>query len=578
MALFKLKTPESVEVFRRRLADVDALPQLAALGMLTGLVTAAVILSFRWVMELCLSFLPAGDIENFEALSLYARIALVMGGALTLGFLMNRYTPSARRVGVVHVMERLSLHQGRLPLRNAVIQFIGGVIALVSGQSGGREGPAIHLGATAASLLGQQFKVPYNSLRTLVACGTAAAIASSFNTPIAGVIFAMEVVMMEYTIGSFIPVIIAAVTSTILTQVFFSAEVAFTVGASFNYSIAELPYLLLVGILIGAAAAAYIQLIQRFARLSQLPFWLRICIAGAITAAAAVVFPQVMGVGYDTVNDIMLTQLSIVLLAALAVTKLITSAAAVGMGMPVGLIGPTFFIGAAIGGVFGNMLQYWTEADVSIGFYVMLGMCAMMGAALQAPLAALMAVLEMTTNTQLILPAMLTIVIATMTNSQVFKQKSVFISTLNTLGLQYPPSPVTLHMQRVGVTAIMNRAFVRLPETVEFAEAQAALDQNPSWIVIGGTDIRALLNPADLNAFISERGEEGQQIDLMKMPGQRMDVTTIGAQATVMQVQSALTRSGMEACCVTRTTAPMIKPVIGVITQNDIDSYRNKTE
>ena len=124
-------------------------------------------------------------------------------------------------------MERLTRHQGYLPLRNAVIQFFGGAIALISGQSGGREGPAIHLGATAASLLGQKFQLPNNSIRTMIACGTAAAIASSFNTPIAGVIFAMEVVMMEYTVASFLPIIVAAVTSTLVSQAFFGAAPAF---------------------------------------------------------------------------------------------------------------------------------------------------------------------------------------------------------------------------------------------------------------------------------------------------------------------------------------------------------------
>ena len=130
--------------------------------------------------------------------------------------------------------------------------------------------------------------------------------------------------------------------------------------------------------------------------------------------------------------------------------------AAVGLGMPVGLIGPTMFMGAAVGGVFGSVLITWQGADISLGFYVMLGMSAMMAAVLQAPLAALMAVMEMTANTAMILPAMVIIVVATLTASQVFKQRSVFISTLNTLGLQYPPNPVTLHMQRAGVTAIMD--------------------------------------------------------------------------------------------------------------------------
>ena len=113
-------------------------------------------------------------------------------------------------------MERLSRHQGHLPAKNALVQFFGGILALATGQSGGREGPVIHLGAASASLMGQAFRLPNNSVRVLVACGTASAIAGSFNTPLAGVIFAMEVVMMEYTLGSFIPVIIAAVVTTVM--------------------------------------------------------------------------------------------------------------------------------------------------------------------------------------------------------------------------------------------------------------------------------------------------------------------------------------------------------------------------
>ncbi|MEM9621291.1 MAG: chloride channel protein [Pseudomonadota bacterium] len=560
---------------------MDALPQLALLGVFTGLLTAAVILTFRVVIDSSLSLLPGGNVENFEGLSVMQRVLLVLGGAALLGVLMNRYTPSARRVGVVHVMERLSLHQGRLPLRNAVIQFVGGAIALATGQSGGREGPAIHLGATTASLMGQQFQLPNNSLRTLVACGTAAAIGCSFNTPIAGVIFAMEVVMMEYTIASFIPVIVASVTSTLVTQYFFGNEPAFNVAPSHMHSLFEVFYLIIGGILIGGIAAAYIQLIQAFARLATWPFWLRILLAGAITAATAVMLPQVMGVGYDTVNEIMVAQVSIGVMFALVIAKALTSAAAVGMGMPVGLIGPSLLLGAAVGGIFGNSLVYWQGAEISVAFYVMLGMCAMMGAVLQAPLAALMAVLEMTANTALMLPAMVIIVVAALVSSQLFKQRSVFITTLNTLGLQYPPNPVSLHLQRAGVTAIMDRSFLRLNPVISLEDAQEALRQQTNWILVNDEDangVRALLNPSDLAAFIDEREQIEEEINLLQLPGQRMDVTTISNRATVMQVQQALNKTQVEACCITRTTAPMIAPVVGIVTQVHIDNYRNLTE
>lgn len=568
-------------MFRRRLATVDAQPQLAVLGIITGIVTAAVILSFRFLIDSGLGFLPGDNVENFEGLDVVQRVLLVMVGALVLGLMLQRYRPSARRVGVVHVMERLSLHQGNLPLKNAVIQFIGGTIALISGQSGGREGPAIHLGATAASLLGRASKLPNNSLRTMVACGTAAAIASSFNTPIAGVIFAMEVVMMEYTIASFIPIIVAAVSSTLVTQIFYGAEPAFMVATLHTYSLLEIPYLIVGGLLIGAIAAGYIQLIQAFARLTEQPLWQRVTLAGAITATAAVFLPQVMGIGYDTVNQIMVTEISIVILIAILLGKALTSAAAVGLGMPVGLIGPSMVLGATVGGIFGSLLMTFQGADVSLGFYVVLGMCAMMGAVLQAPLAALMAVMELTATTSIILPAMVIIVVATLTTSQLFKQRSVFITTLNTLGLQYPPNPVTLHLQRVGVTAIMDRSFTRLPSRISVDDARRVLSTQPHWIVVDDDDgsLKAVLNPSDLAAFLEDREPaDDVKIRLLQLPGQRMDISTIGSEATVMQLQETFNRTQTEACCVTRTTAPMINPVVGVVTQNHIENYRNPTE
>ena len=569
-------------MFRGRLATANALPQLVLLALITGIVTALVITAFRFLIEYGGTYLTGVEnAEDFESLSVYYRVALCLGGAVLLGILLQRYNPSARRVGVVHVMERLTRHQGYLPLRNAVIQFFGGAIALISGQSGGREGPAIHLGATAASLLGQKFQLPNNSIRTMIACGTAAAIASSFNTPIAGVIFAMEVVMMEYTVASFLPIIVAAVTSTLISQAFFGSAPAFDVSPVDMKSAFEIPYLVLAGLLIGTLAAGYTQLIQMFTRFNAVPYWLRIVIAGALTAGCAVVVPEVMGVGYDTVNAIMVTEVGVVLLIALLFAKAVTSAASVGLGMPVGLIGPTMVLGACVGGLFAQGLYLWQGEDVSTGLYIMLGMCAMMAAVLQAPLAALMAVMEMTANANIILPAMVVIVVATLVASQVFGQRSVYIATLNTLGLQYPPSPVTMHLQRIGATAIMDRSFIRLPTVISRERANEVVAAQTRWILVDRSDddtVRAALNTADLAAFLDERGAEEEEIHLLELPGQRIDVTFADSQATALQVQKALSDSQAEACCIQRTTAPLIKPIVGIVTQSHIENYRNHVE
>jgi len=559
---------------------VDALPQLSLLAVVVGLFTGLVILVFRATVDYVLGvwILPEGS-ESFEALGYLERFALPAAGALVIGIALSRLSAADRRVGVVHVMERLSRHQGHLPVKNTIVQFFGGILALVSGQSGGREGPAIHLGAASASFLGQALNLPNNSMRTLVACGTAAAIAGSFNTPIAGVILAMEVVMMEYTIGSFIPVIIASVVTTVMTQYFFGAEPAFIVAPVHMESLLEIPYIMLAGVVVAAVASTFIISVQAFARLSHWPFWVRALAAGLFTGVAAIVAPEVMGVGYDTVNGAMLGSMALSTLLLIVILKVATSAAAVGLGLPVGLIGPTFVIGAALGGVLGILGNYLQPgAEISIGLYVMLGMSAMMAAVLQAPLAALMAVLELTANPNLILPAMLIIVVATLFSSVVFKQKSVFLSTLDTLGLKYPPDPVTLHLQRAGVTSIMNRDLVRLAQHCEETEARSALADQPSWIAVETApgNIRCVLNAADLMLCLEDPGQADRGIDLLEIPGARLDVANLDYRATVAEAQEVLNERGTEALCIRRTTAPMIESVLGIVTQPDIDNYRDR--
>lgn len=547
--------------------------------MAAGLLTGGVILAFRSAIDFLLGgyLLPAGP-ESFEALALAERLALPVAGAAVLaaGFAM---VPSENlRFGVIHVMERLSRHQGYMPLKNAVAQFLGGIVALVAGLSGGREGPAIHLGAASASLMGQAFELPNNAIRTLVACGTSAAIAGSFNTPMAGVIFAMEVVMMEYTIGSFIPVILSAVTATLMTYYFIGPEPAFEVAPLQLASLTEIPFIVLCGIVIGALAAGYTRLVELFTRLHERPFWLRALLAGLVTAAAAYVAPEIMGVGYDTVNAAMAGELALTALLIVAVLKSLSSAAAVGLGMPVGIIGPTFVIGAAVGGALGILGDVLGNGEAaSTGFYVMLGMAAMMAAVLQAPLAALMAVLELTANPNVILPAMLVIVVATMVTGVTFRQKSVFLSSLSTLGLQYPPNPVRAHLQRAGVGSIMNRSLSRLGERCSAGDARQALASGPRWIVVETEpgQVRCVLNAMDLQAHLEEaEPDDDAEVHLLRIPGVRRDAGDIDYRATLEEAYAKLRSPEIEALCVRRTSAPMIASVRGVITQEDIENYR----
>ena len=229
-----------------------------------------------------------------------------------------------------------------------------------------------------SSLLAQHLGLPNNTIRTLVACGTAAAIGASFNTPLAGVIFALEVVMMEYSLASFLPVILSAVSATAVSRAVFGTEIVFSVPSFQLTTLLELPYVMFLGIVTGVVAFVFIYLTRLSSQASK-NFSLRtkFAIAGTVTGILAMVTPQIMGIGYDTINNTLVDNIGLTLLIMIFAAKLIATACSVGMGLPAGLIGPTFVIGACLGGIMGLIAQpIFPELSSSPGLYALIGMAA----------------------------------------------------------------------------------------------------------------------------------------------------------------------------------------------------------
>jgi len=573
-----------VTAFPRRLSGVDSLPQLAILGLLSGLVTGGVILAFRHAIEWPLGyFLPGDSSEAFESLDILTRGILPLAGAVGLGLFLHRLATHDRKVGVVHVMERLNYHQGYITAKGAFIQFIVGVTTVVTGQSAGREGPAVHLGAAFSSLMGQWMRLPNNSIRTLVACGCAAAISASFNTPISGVIFAMEVVMMEYTIAGFTPIILASVSAAFVTQSVYGTEPAFSVPALTMNSLLEIPWILLIAVIIGISAAIFIHLVDSMGRFSHRPILLRVIIAGVLMVPVAVLVPQTMGIGYDTVNETINGELGFWLLLSVGVAKLVITALTVGLGMPSSIIGPTLFMGATLGGALGLIgAEIMPAHTSSVGFYAMLGMGAMMGAVLQAPLAALMALMELTRNPNIILPGMLIITTSTLITSEAFGKKSLFLTVLKSQGLSYQNSPVIQALRRVSVAAIMDKSILRIERHLTVEEARKALKAEPKWLVVEGSSGPTSLLPAvDLARYLEdseemkpdEETEPSESIDLMDIPANRRDIAPVQYQATLEEALHEFETTSAEALYVQRLVAPMIQRVYGVVLKSDIESY-----
>ncbi|UXZ53919.1 chloride channel protein [Halomonas sp. 7T] len=574
----------TLESFRRQLANVDALPQLCVLGLMSGVITGALMVAFRLLLEAGAAlYMPEGNPEAFEGLAPWLRALLPIVAVSLVGTLLYRQKATARKLGVGHVIERLTYHQGRFPMRNWLNQWWVGVVSVLGGLSAGREGPAIHLGAAASSGLGLKLRLPNNSLRVLVACGTAAGISASFNTPIAGVIFAMEVVMMEYTLMSFMPVILASTMGALVAQLVYGNEPAFRIPEVALGSLLNVPWVVVMGLVIGLLAGLFIH-VSRSQYLQQWPLWLRLGVVGVATGAVAWWFPDVQGIGYDSVAAILNNQLAVSVLLALMIAKLLITAITVAGGVPIGIIGPVLVVGAAtgaLGGMLGGWL--WPDKAANPGIYAMLGMAAMMGAVLQAPLAALMALLELTHSPNIMLPGMLVVVVACLTSRQLTGCEGFFISSVR-YGLHPLQQPLMQALSRVSVPAVMERQLVRTERMITPNHARRLLESSPVWLVIERSSSEKpvlALKAAELARWLLEHDKalEGEAppddelIDLLEVPGQRLEMAPIALQATLSEAFLKLQADTLDALYVVHGYRPKQQRISGIITRDAIERY-----
>ena len=399
-------------------------------GALSGLLAALTVLAFRWVIEDGQRlFLPDGTLGAYELLPAWAILLLPVLGGLILGWLFERIPPASQAVGIIHVLRCLQRPaQTKLPLSNAWVQFFGGAFAILCGQSVDREGPGVHLGAAMGNGLGRWLGIRAIDPYTLTACGGAASIAAAFNTPLAGVAFVIEVLRVPYRVERFIPIIAASVMGAIASRARYGDSPAFHVPDLHTGSLFEFSLLGGLGILIGILAVLFVSLTEQVARNTQ--NWrpiLAFGCAGSLTGLVGLAYPQVLGISYDTLDAILAHRLEASLLLGLVLAKLLTTSVAVGLRVPGGLIGPSLVVGGAAGGLVGLMAPLWVQFPLgSESFYAVMGMVAMMGAVLQAPLAALFALLELTAVPDIILPGMTVVVTADLVARQLFIRGSVF--------------------------------------------------------------------------------------------------------------------------------------------------------
>ena len=564
--------------YRRYLTSYESLLAYSVLGLAGGVASGLVVLGFELTISTLAELWGVGNGgEDFEALPQWTHFALPAGGALLLGLVYTLLKPANRETGIVHVISGMHSRYGALPLRNAALQFLGGAFALASGQSGGREGPSVHLGGAVNSLLGQRLGLPNNSLRVLVACGTAGGIAAAFHTPLAGVIFAMEVIVAQYTVIGFIPIMLAAVSASAVSYILSGSEPLFNLPAVSLASLGEIPFILLLGLCCGLAVAAFIRLLKTAGGMSHWPVAVRFAFAGSVTGLLALGVPQILGIGYDSLGLVLDGEIALSLLLMIALCKLIATATSCGMGLPVGLIGPSLLIGACIGGALYIILEMLgLDLASHPALYVIIGMGAAMGATLNAPLAAILAVIELTHTVSIGMPAMLAIIVASLTNTVLFNQRSAHQTVLRQLQRLVPEDPLNQLLDRSDVSSAMDSRVVRVPVLLQQQDLEPLLEFTPAWCLLNrdGDDLY-LVQGKELLDWIKEQSiSEENPTDLTAAGIRRWSIVPVPLQATLRQSLDAMRNQTVEAACVYERGRNTGKRILhGVLTRESIEKF-----
>jgi chloride channel protein, CIC family len=365
-------------------------------------------------------------------------ILLPVIGGLIVGPLTHFIAPEAKGHGVPEVLTAIAVKGGKIRPVVVLVKALGSAITIGSGGSVGREGPIIQIGAALGSTFGQMFKFSETRIITLVAAGAAAGIAATFNAPIAGVMFAIEVILGDFGIKNLSTMVISAVTASVISRAVLGENPAFTVPAYRLNSPWELLLYLGLGIAAGLAAIAFVKALYFMEDVFEhwkFPPYLKPAVGGLGLGILGYFLPRVFGTGFDTIGSVLTGQVGLSLLLLLIFGKILATVLTLGSGASGGVFAPTLFIGAVLGGAYGQLAQMiFPGLPASSGAYAMVGMAAVFAGAARAPITAILILFEMTQDYRIILPLMAATIVSTII-AQHMEPESIYTLKLKLRGI-----------------------------------------------------------------------------------------------------------------------------------------------
>lgn len=458
---------EAARAWRVMLTRGPSQVQFWFLALLIGIAAGFAALLFRkGISWLQLAFYGADETtlaSHAAMLPWWWLVALPVLGGLAVGLILHRFTPDGRVRAVADVIEGAALRDGRVEKRAGLASALASLITLSTGGSSGREGPVVHLAGVISSWVAVRIKADGVTGRDLLGCAVAAAVSASFNAPIAGAIFALEVVLRHFAVHAFAPIAIAAVAGTVINRLEFGGVTEFTLreagGLAFYQ---ELPAFLILGLVSGLVAVALMKAIffaEDFGNFVQaqtgMPRWLRPTLAGLLLGALAIPFPHIIGVGYETTSQALTGGMFLREAVVLAVMKTVAVAITLGGRMGGGVFSPSLVLGALTGLAFGLIATAaFPEVSGAQTLYALAGMGAVSAAVLGAPISTTLIVFELTGDWQTGLAVMVAVSLSTALASRLV-DRSFFLTQLERRDVHLAAGPQSWLPATIPVARLM---------------------------------------------------------------------------------------------------------------------------
>ena len=544
------------------------------LGIIVGVVGGYGAVGFRYLINFIQSIAYGSSAELLEvvrSVPWYMRLAIPAIGGLIVGPIVYFFAREAKGHGVPEVMYAVALKQGIIRKRIVFIKAFVSAVCIGTGGSVGREGPIVQIGSAVGSSLGQLFNVSTNRMRTMVGCGAAAGIAATFNAPIAGSLFALEIILGEFEIMSFSPIIVSAVSATAIARHYLGDIPAFILPEYILHSPMEFPLYAILGVLCALVAVGFTLFLYRTEDAwdsIKFPEYLKAVIGGLIMGTMGLFFPQVLGVGYGAIDLALMVKLSWWFMGLLVLCKILATSITIGSGGSGGIFAPSLFLGAMAGGAFGSVVNYFFPAvAASAGAYAVVGMGAVVAATTHGPLQAILIIFEMTGDYKIILPLMITCIISCLVARKLCGE-SIYTFKLIRRGINIRGGKEVNILSSISVKNVMYHTVEIIPETFRLKDFAKNLPKSRSnnFVVVDEKEkISGVLTFLDYydNLFNGKLDNQMMVKDIMST-----EVVTVSIEDNLSTAMEKITAGDYSILPVHEAGDPL--KLAGVLTRRDI--------